>query len=60
MLTSTNTTGEADFLLQVVAKNLDDYSQFIDNTLRKLPGVTAIRSNLSLRELKASSRLPIG
>ncbi|KPM84593.1 Lrp/AsnC family transcriptional regulator [Pseudoalteromonas lipolytica] len=60
VLSCHNTTGDADFLLQVVAKNLDDYSQFIDNTLRKLPGVTAIRSNLSLRELKASSRLPIG
>ncbi len=60
VLSCHNTTGDADFLLQVVAKDLDDYSQFIDNTLRKLPGVSAIRSSLSLRELKASSRLPIG
>ena len=59
VLSCHNTTGDADFLLQVVAKDLDDYSQFIDNTLRKLPGVSAIRSSLSLRELKASSRLPI-
>ncbi|MBR8841852.1 MULTISPECIES: Lrp/AsnC family transcriptional regulator [Pseudoalteromonas] len=60
VLSCHNTTGDADFLLQVVAKDLDDYSQFIDNTLRKLPGVSSIRSSLSLRELKASSRLPIG
>lgn len=54
-----NTTGEADFLLQVVARDLDDYSRFVDSVLRKLPGVSSIRSNLSLRELKASNRLPI-
>ncbi|CUB03811.1 Lrp/AsnC family transcriptional regulator [Marinomonas fungiae] len=54
-----NTTGEADFMLQVVAKDLDDYSAFIEKTLRKLPGVSAIRSNISLREVKSSSRLPL-
>jgi DNA-binding Lrp family transcriptional regulator len=54
-----NTTGEADFLLQVVARDLDDYSRFVDKVLRKLPGVSSIRSNLSLRELKASNRLPV-
>lgn len=55
-----NTTGEDDFLLIVVARDLDDYSAFIDNTLRRLPGVTGIRSNLSLKEMKASYRLPVG
>ncbi|BFM49963.1 Lrp/AsnC family transcriptional regulator [Marinomonas sp. THO17] len=54
-----NTTGEADFMLQVVAKDLDDYSRFVEQSLRKLPGVSAIRSNISLREVKSSSRLPI-
>jgi len=59
VLTCHNTTGEADFLLQVVAKDLDDYSRFVDKVLRKLPGVSSIRSNLSLRELKASNCLPV-
>ena len=54
-----NTTGEADFLLQVVARDLDDYSHFVEQVLRKLPGVSSIRSNLSLRELKGSNRLPV-
>ena len=60
VLTCHNTTGEADFMLQVVAKDLDDYSKFVEKTLRKLPGISAIRSNLSMREVKSSSRLPIG
>lgn len=59
VLSCHNTTGAADFLLQVVAKDLDDYSRFVDQVLRKLPGVSGIASNLSLRELKASTRLPI-
>lgn len=59
VLSCHNTTGEADFLLQVVAKDLDDYSHFVDKVLRKLTGISAIRSSISLRELKSSSRLPI-
>jgi DNA-binding Lrp family transcriptional regulator len=54
-----NTTGEDDFLLIVVARDLDDYSAFVDTTLRRLPGVTNIRSNLSLKEMKGSHKLPI-
>lgn len=54
-----NTTGADDFLLIVVARDLDDYSSFVDGTLRRLPGVTSIRSNLSLKEMKASSKLPV-
>ena len=59
VLSCHNTTGEADFLLQVVARDLDDYSRFVDMELRRLPGVTRIRSNISLRELKSSNRLPL-
>lgn len=59
VLTCHNTSGEADFLLQVVASDLDDYSRFIDNVLRKIPSVSSIRSNISLRELKATNRLPV-
>jgi DNA-binding Lrp family transcriptional regulator len=54
-----NTTGDDDFLLVTVARDLDDYSAFVDRVLRKLPGVTSIRSNLSLKEMKSSNRLPI-
>ncbi|EGD00583.1 AsnC family transcriptional regulator, partial [Burkholderia sp. TJI49] len=56
VLACDNTTGEADFLLQVVAADLDDYSHFVERVLRKLPGVLSIRSNLSLRQLKSTQR----
>ncbi|BAK76873.1 transcriptional regulator, AsnC family [Pseudogulbenkiania sp. NH8B] len=52
-------TGAADYLLQVVAENLDGYSDFVENVLRKMPGVHSIQSSLALREVKSSSRLPV-
>ena len=54
-----NITGEADFLLKVVAKDLDDYSRFVERVLRQLPGVLSIRSSISLREIKAATGLPV-
>jgi len=52
-------TGNQDYLLQVVAQDLDAYSQFIENVLRKTPGVASIHSSLALREIKSSSRYPV-
>lgn len=54
-----NITGQADFLLQVVATDLDSYGQFIDRVFRKLPEIRAIHSSVSLREIKSSHRLPL-
>lgn len=54
-----NITGQADFLLQVVAEDLDSYGAFIDRVFRKLPEIRAIHSSVSLREIKASNRLPL-
>lgn len=59
ILSCHNVTGESDYLLQVVAPDLDSYGQFVSTVLRQLPGVTAIRSLLSLREIKQSMQLPI-
>jgi Lrp/AsnC family transcriptional regulator, leucine-responsive regulatory protein len=54
-----NISGSADFLLQVVAKDLEDYGVFMRDVLRALPGVTAVESVLSLREVKRYSGLPL-
>lgn len=59
ILSCHNTTGADDYLIIAVARDLDDYSIFVDTILRRLPSVTAIRSNLSLKEVKASSKLPV-
>lgn len=54
-----NVTGDCDYMLQVVAEDLDSYGTFVRDQLRKLPGVASIRSNLSLREVKSSTALPV-
>jgi DNA-binding Lrp family transcriptional regulator len=54
-----NITGESDYMLQIVAHDLDEYARLVDTVLRRLPGVAFIRSSLSLREVKASSHLPL-
>lgn len=59
ILSCHNTTGADDYLIVAVARDLDDYSNFVETVLRRLPGITAIRSNLSLKEVKASSKLPV-
>jgi len=52
-------TGDADYLLQVLAEDLDSYSDFIETVLRRQVGIASIQSSLALREVKNSSRIAI-
>lgn len=52
-------TGEADYLLTIIATDLEGYGHFVENILRKQPGIISIQSSLSLREIKNSSRIPV-
>ncbi|SAL75252.1 AsnC family transcriptional regulator [Caballeronia peredens] len=52
-------TGDADYILQVVASDLDAYGDFIERVLRKQTGVASIQSSVALREVKFSSKFPI-
>jgi Lrp/AsnC family transcriptional regulator, leucine-responsive regulatory protein len=54
-----NVSGTADFLLQIAARDLDEYGMFMSDVLRVLPGVTAIESMLSLREVKRDTGYPL-
>jgi len=52
-------TGDADYVLQVLAIDLDSYGEFVEQVLRKQPGILSIQSSLALREVKATSRIPL-
>ena len=54
-----NISGSADYLLEIVARDLDDYGTFLRDVLRALPGVTSVESTLSLREVKRNAGLPM-
>src|SRR5262249_60145515 len=51
-------TGSSDFLLQVVAADLDSYGEFA-KTLRQLPGIKAMQTALTLKEVKAPAPWPL-
>jgi len=52
------TSGEADFHLRVVVENIDSYNCFLDDFVFRLPGVSQVRSNIVLKEIKSDTALP--
>lgn len=52
------TSGEADFHLRVVVEDIDAYNAFLDDFIFRLPGVSQVRSNIILKEIKADTALP--
>ena len=51
--------GSADFLLQVVAEDLDTYADFAMTTIRRLPGIKAMQSTFTLKEVKPPTPWPL-
>ncbi len=53
-------TGDFDYVLKVVARDLKALSDFLLGTLAQLPGVNGVRSSVCLDEVKCTSALPLG
>ena len=53
------TTGDADFMLKVITADIEEYDRFLEDFVFKLPGIAQIRSNITLREIKSDTRLPV-
>lgn len=54
-----STTGQSDYVLTIVAQDIDQYEQLLMHTLFKLPAVAHVRSSIVLREVKPDAGLPI-
>ena len=54
-----STTGEADYLLTVVTRDIASYDRFLQQHIFRLPGIAHVRSSIVLREVKAEARLPL-
>ncbi len=52
-------TGDYDYLLKIVARNTADLENFLVNRLTPIPGVARIHTSLVLREVKATTQIPI-
>jgi DNA-binding Lrp family transcriptional regulator len=52
-------TGEADYVIRVVSHDLASFSEFMMNHLLRIPGVTNVKSNISLKKVKQVTELPL-
>jgi len=52
-------TGEADYLLRIVVKDLQTYEKFLKENLTRIPGIANIRSYFSLKQVTRKYNLPI-
>jgi len=52
-------SGDADYFLEVVVPELEDYQRFLVGKLLALPIVREVRSNIAIQTLKAGAPLPL-
>jgi DNA-binding Lrp family transcriptional regulator len=52
-------SGDTDYLLKVVARDLKSLSQFLTDRLAQTPGVGEVRSMICMEQIKPSSPLPV-
>ena len=53
-------TGEFDYLMKVVLENHDHLERFLFEKLMKVDGVDRIRTSIVVKEVKATTSLPLG
>lgn len=51
--------GSYDYLLRVIAKDLDDYQRFQMELLTKIDGVRNVQTEIPLKRIKQTTRLPV-
>lgn len=54
-----NVSGTADYLLEIVSRDMEEYGVFVRDVLRTLPGVTSVESMFCMREVKKNAGLPV-
>ena len=52
-------TGQYDYLLRVVVRNLEDFERIHREAITSLPGVSRVQTSFALRAVKKESVLPI-
>lgn len=52
-------TGDADYLIRVLVRDVQALERFIVDVLSKMPGIANIRSSFALKQVKYQTALPI-
>ena len=53
-------SGEMDFLLRIVARDIAAYERFLRETLLQMPSVQEVHSHIALSQVKYTTALPLG
>ncbi|CAN0523096.1 unnamed protein product [Laminaria digitata] len=53
-------TGDSDYLLRVVAPDLEAFQRFLLEHLTRIPGVASIKSSFALKQVSYRTALPLG
>ena len=53
------TTGDADILMRVATPSVSAYDKFLEEFVFSAPGISQVRSNFALRQIKFETALPI-
>lgn len=51
--------GPVDFLLRIVARDIESYERFFFEKLSRVPGVQEVNSMVALSEIKSTTELPL-
>jgi Lrp/AsnC family transcriptional regulator, leucine-responsive regulatory protein len=51
--------GQADYLLRVIFRNMQDLERLHSDVITRMPGVERVQSTLTLRTVKRTSRVPL-
>lgn len=52
-------TGDSDYLLRVVAPDIDAFQRFLLDHLTRIPGVASIKSSFALKQVSYRTALPL-
>ena len=52
-------TGDADYLLRVVVRDVPSFERFLLDHLTRIPGVAGIKSSFALKQVKYRTALPL-
>ncbi|MDB5592534.1 Lrp/AsnC family transcriptional regulator [Enterovirga sp.] len=53
-------TGQRDYLMRIVVKDLASYERFLKDKLTRLDGVASIETSFALGQVKRSTAVPLG
>jgi Lrp/AsnC family leucine-responsive transcriptional regulator len=52
-------TGDSDYLLRVLVRDIRDLEAFILESLSKIPGVSNIRSSIAMKQVRYKTAVPL-